>query len=421
MNKLRLIDWLQICYDEDGESLRLRKIKEKLFQEKYRKAILVVDRRQDVEALQSHLTGWLRAVDVKTYLIVTTASNYRKVPQLADVTLVCCWFNREIMQQILLSNISQEYVLFLYETEKVWENILFDHWKQNYHDDNNEILKIAFDNEIEPFEERVAESSPDAPDPTDPESGRIYRPFPDLEKTLIQMGEGVAGTDKAVTAFKILVPGGKQLYVGEGQNVLCVSTGGGGGYRTETKPGSEITEGDMIVLRESDRSDIRSIADDIVNNAGYRKVSEVWRKALRKYAATVTFDQLFAKFKQYGFKKGEQTLQNWVWNDDMIAPKKREDLELIYKVTRDEELLKNLDLCWHASRKLRDAHIRAGFFLSEMLEYDLLKALGNDVRLVGNAISEIEIEIIGRVKICPVVQVCGTLVIPRSETLRLFD
>jgi hypothetical protein len=100
-----------------------------------------------------------------------------------------------------------------------------------------------------------------------------------------------------------------------------------------------------------------------------RTKAEEWRAALRSIGPTPR--GVYEHLTNRGLRRDYQTVRNWLVDMDLIAPKRREDLELIAQVSGAVAMRSRLDTIAVAIDEVRSAHIRAGMALSELLLREL--------------------------------------------------
>lgn len=165
----------------------------------------------------------------------------------------------------------------------------------------------------------------------------------------------------------------------------------------DEKPGvkqktvSQLFPGEALLFqRGSDRDVIRSTADKILP-AGRRDTSALWRKTLLEFAEReqLSAEQLHARLRGGGCPLKLQTIKFWLENDDIIAPQEyKRDVEIIAKVTKDQDLEKQMDQVLAAISEVRSAHLRAAHLLAKKV---LAQAV-NILRAEGESTSMIEVE-----------------------------
>ncbi|MBP8745141.1 MAG: DrmE family protein [Syntrophorhabdus sp.] len=143
----------------------------------------------------------------------------------------------------------------------------------------------------------------------------------------------------------------------------------------------ELTTGDYVIFRESDRDIIREIADRGLEAKGLgslTRIAGLWRQALiRKYEEEgKDVDLIILLLAEEGCKRTRHTIESWLFDDDTIGPKYEADLEAIARTTRDATLAGNTDKVKEAIKTVRGAHLQAAAFLTKKLDTLLTKIIG---------------------------------------------
>ena len=137
-----------------------------------------------------------------------------------------------------------------------------------------------------------------------------------------------------------------------------------------------------------------------------------------------TIEDLYEKLKAAGCDKGLPTIKRWIEDEDVIAPRSKEDLRIIATVTENEVLMEMLDDVFEAAREVRNAHILAGRKLSEQLKLTLANELKKyediDPFNFWNPI-DMDIEGIGSVKILKIIDIGSEVEVESTDTNRLIE
>lgn len=189
----------------------------------------------------------------------------------------------------------------------------------------------------------------------------------------------------------------------------------------------ELHNGDFVVVRESGKDVVKDIADLLLKNSSIgnqRKLAKMWRDAIKKELMYNTEEELAQKISMAGCDKGIATIKNWIDDEDIIAPKAKEDLQYIANAIGNKELKEMLDDVYKAVNKVRGAHIKAGRILSQQLKLKLANALKKYGNIDSNNLwepIEIEVENIGIVKVLKVIDIGHAICIDASNTNRLIE
>lgn len=206
----------------------------------------------------------------------------------------------------------------------------------------------------------------------------------DLEERLGRIRKGPApggGYEETREARYLGFVGSGYAYLTPTHKVPDVSEIVDGGTSDKSvvfKTVDKLRVGDYVLFRErADRDIVRYVAELMTGRADYdrvRRQASVWKDALKNSGLTVM--QLCEALERIGGSKTLQTLRNWLNDDDMIGPGRREDLDLIYKVTNYAPLGKSLNKIWEAIVAIRGSHTGAGAKISQILATQLPQQFG---------------------------------------------
>ena len=195
----------------------------------------------------------------------------------------------------------------------------------------------------------------------------------------------------------------------------------------DSKLPGELSVGDFIVVREADKDIIRELADIALANSGKSKMRELaskWREALQIELLFSSVNVLYQKLKGAGCDKGFATVKRWIEDEDIIAPRSKEDLKIIADVTEYEVLIEKFDSVYEAAQEVRNAHLLAGRKLSEQLKL----TLANELKEYENIDPfnfwepiDIEVDGIGSVKVLKIIDIGTEVEVASSDTNRLIE
>lgn len=134
----------------------------------------------------------------------------------------------------------------------------------------------------------------------------------------------------------------------------------------------EMKAGDFVVFKDGGSKDvIHAIADLTMgeNASTLRQLAGMWRRAL--LACVFTPERLHAQVVRAGGTHNLVTIRNWLYDDYHIGPGKKEDLDLIARVTGSSELKESQGEIWNAIETIRSAHLSAGMRLKKVLLHKL--------------------------------------------------
>lgn len=189
----------------------------------------------------------------------------------------------------------------------------------------------------------------------------------------------------------------------------------------------QLKIGDFIVVRETARDLIREMADVILARSGKAELREMagkWKEALKIETLFNTPEEIYQHLQEVGCTKGYQAIRGWIFDDDVIAPQSKQDLEHIAAVTGSSVLKELLDQVYDAAQTVRSAHIQAGKLLSIYLKSRIVEALkeyGDIDPFNIWAPIEMQIEGIGTVRILKIIDIGTPVTVDIADTNRLID
>jgi len=134
----------------------------------------------------------------------------------------------------------------------------------------------------------------------------------------------------------------------------------------------EMKAGDFVVFKDGGSKDvIHAIADLMMGEKAstLRQLAGMWRRAL--LACIFTPERLHAQVVRAGGTHNLVTIRNWLYDDYHIGPGKKDDLDLIARVTGSSELKESQGEIWNAIESIRSAHLSAGMRLKKVLLHKL--------------------------------------------------
>jgi len=140
---------------------------------------------------------------------------------------------------------------------------------------------------------------------------------------------------------------------------------------------SELRPGDIILFRASGRGTvIEDIAKDELGAAEYirlREVANLWRVGLQRLGSTVA--DIHSRLEHAGTDRTAQAVRQWLQDDDLIGPGRREDLARICALLIPALPGARIDEIWEAIRTIRIAHQGAGRILTHTLRKDIEESI----------------------------------------------
>lgn len=200
-----------------------------------------------------------------------------------------------------------------------------------------------------------------------------------------------------------------------------------GARRIAIKTANELSVGDFIVIRETQRDLIREIADIILAASGKmqcRQKAFKWIEALRKEETFSDFDDIYERLKSVGCSKDRLTVRRWITDEDAIIPQDKSDLIAIAIAIEDSTLLEEVDEIYEAGRTVMSAHIKAGRVISEKLRRCIADKLHSQQRKDPYTIWDpitFNIDDVGKVNVLKIIDIIKEpVIIEIGNANRLF-
>ena len=185
--------------------------------------------------------------------------------------------------------------------------------------------------------------------------------------------------------------------------------------------------GDFIVVREVDRDLVKEMADIILERSGMsdkRSIAGKWREALEIETLFYSPEQIYERLQHVGCTRGFAAVRSWIYDEDMIAPQSKQDLESIAAITENGVLTEMLDQIFSAAQIVKTAHVQAGRTLSALLRNRVAEALKDygeiDPFNIWEPI-EMLVDGIGMVRILKIIDIGAPVVVDITDTNHLID
>ena len=234
--------------------------------------------------------------------------------------------------------------------------------------------------------------------------------------------------NETVEAIPVNYVGGYLAFYRTGHKIISASDIiENDGDKIETKYPSELHLGDFIVVREVDRDLVKEMADIILEQSGMadkRAIAGKWREALQIETLFNTPEQIYERLQSVGCTRGFQAVRSWIFDEDMIAPQSKQDLENIAAITGNDVLKEMLDQIYSAAQTVKTAHVQAGRNLSLLLRKRVVEALKDygdiDPFNIWEPI-EMMVDGIGTVRILKIIDIGAPVIVDITDTNRLID
>ena len=425
------IEVLKKVYSRGYVIKKEKMLQDLILEHRTERIILVIPERSPKQQIQNYWYSWCLRHRIKGHIIVLFPAEYYAWPtRETDITVICGWLKRAIMRKIIYGFNTSSYIVLLYDYENKWKNHDLIGWTKALDNSGNKrIIEKSFATDKIPvstirYDKEVPEQFPAD---TQDELGEIELILRENKYRQYTNGGTHAGNN-VVTAIPVNFVGGYLAFYRTGHKVVSATKIIlSDADKIENLVPAELKVGDFIVVRESDKDIVREIADIALENSGkghLRALASKWREALEIELLFCSVDEFCEKVKAAGCNKGVPTIKRWIEDEEVIAPRSREDLRILAEITENETLLELLDSIFEAAQEIRNAHVLAGRKLSEQLKLTLAKELKQfeDIDPFNFwELIEMEIDGIGNVKVLKIIDIGTEIQIDSTDTNRLLE
>ena len=321
-----------------------------------------------------------------------------------DQLIVCGWLGADRMRELFDSCIAPSITVLMYPFEREWLRSAVRRWRRNKRAEltsrqKAKILRTKPENlpeTREPEEERL----PIAVSRTDFDIAEFELRVRTYRRALYAKPSttGETTTEAHFVAFShdmfaCLRPHHKVPVVTD-----FIAGHADASAEVPSRDISQLKVGDYVIFREGSDSDLlRDLADQALARAGkgeHRETAGLWKKALRQFVFEHPegIEGALVELWDGGLKRTEVTIRGWLSDEHRIGPLNEQDIDIIARVSGNEELQTKLEYVRRAIKEVRGAHRQAARFLAQ-------KLIAQIPSLLQQGLDEshtIEIEDIGR-------------------------
>ncbi len=405
---------------------------DRLRKEKYKTVCIVVPERSDKTHVQEYWQMWCRRERLITQVYVLYPAEYYPVQSTQfSATIVVGWLKRAIMRKILYGFNTQTYTVLLYDYEKRWKNYDTTRWNSALDSSRNRqtVEKSFATDKIHVSTSRFTPAKPVTEEIPDTDE------FAEIELTLREnkyrkyvANGGQKAANETTEALPVNYVGGYLAFYRSGHKVISATNIiMNDADSIDSVLPDQLKMGDFVVVREAARDLIREMADVILarsGKSGVREMAGKWKEALEIETLFYTPEEIYKHLQKVGCTRGYQAIRGWIFDDDVIAPQSKQDLEYIAAATGSSVLKELLDQVYDAAQTVRSAHIQAGRVLSMYLRSRIVEALKEygdiDPFNIWEPI-EMQVEGIGTVRILKIIDIGTPVTVDIADTNRLID
>ena len=405
---------------------------DRLRKKKYKTICIVVPERSDKTNVKEYWQMWCRRERLVTQVYVLyPAEYYPTQPSQFSATIIVGWLKRAIMRKILYGFNTQTYTVLLYDYEKRWKNYDTTRWNSALDSSRNrQTIEKAFTTDrihvsssrftpMEPIQEEI---------PKTDEYAEIELTLRENKYRQYVANGGQKAANETTEAIPVNYVGGYLAFYRAGHKVISATNIiMNDSNKIDSALPDQLKMGDFVVVRETARDLIREMADVILTRSGksgLRETAGKWKEVLEIEKLFYTPEEIYQNLQEVGCTKGYQAIRGWLFDDDVIAPQSKQDLEHIAAATGSTVLKDLLDQVYDAAQTVRSAHIQAGRALSMQLRsriVEALKAYGDiDPFNIWEPI-EMQVDGIGTVRILKIIDIGTPVTVAIADTNRLID
>jgi len=379
----------------------------------------------DNEDKSTYISHWNNIIDnkAKKKVIIMYAQEYaNQINSIKADVIVCGWLGKNKMKNILFSNNESNINILLNTVELQWKKSHISEWNRIIMSDS----RREFDKHFTSVElETTIESSEKHEEITD-----------DIDEINIAIQKNryikyyvEDNTDNSIDAVPITFVSGYFSFYKKSSDIITVTeiiNNISDDSKTVIKPAVEVQIGDFVVIRETERSLIRELADEILNKEGkkeYREISGRWKNKLLEKCKYCSVVELHNKIKREGSTIGLQAFRSWINNDDFIAPQDKDNLLYIATALNDNYLINNIDKIYDVCKYVKASHVRAGNDISSRLKRGIADSISElpDIKRtdIWDPI-DMNLDELGKVKILKVTNIGDPITVDLIHTNRLL-
>ena len=432
-------DYKQIVHNLDrifasGYQLKQKALAERFKRNGYEYVCIIVPERSEKRHVQNYWQAWCKQNGLATTIQVMYPGEYYSQGNARfSVVVVVGWLKRAIMRKILYSFSTPDFIVLLYDYECRWKNYDLNKWHKELDSSSNKtIIKRSFSrDQMRIYTSRFV----DVPKPAQIETTTNDDELNDIERILrdnkyrqYMAKGGSKPADETAEAIPVNYAGGYMAFYRTGHKVVCATKIiTDDSNQIDTVLPKDLQVGDFVVVREADRDLIKEMADIILERRekhGLREMAEKWKEALKIELVFSSPEIIYQKLTDVGCNRSYPTVKGWLFDEDVIAPQQKQDLQHIAAITQNSVLSELLDQVYDAAQEVKAAHVQAGRLLSEQLRSKIVEALENygdiDPFNIWEPI-EMNVDGIGIVRILKIIDIGPTLIIDATDTNRLIE
>lgn len=417
-------------FSNSFENPKVSKIADIIASKKYSSVCIVIADKLDKMKCEKYWVNYVVRKHIPTIVKVLYPQEYANSDAIRyDATIVVGWLNNKNMRNVIYSYGTPNYIILTYSCEEKWQKAHTRAWTKTLSNSHNHrIVKNSFSKKekLGISEGRFIENGTTVYE-------EVFDELTDIENliqinTYRQYGVSSDTQNQIVDAYPVNFVGGYLAFYKTGHKVITVTDIIISGKENVVlkKPG-ELSIGDFVVVRESQRDIIKEIADKILGKSGLdeaRSIAIRWKEALSVETMFSTTEEIYNNLSTNGCKRGYQTVKNWIEDEEQFSLSSKDDLVCIARTLNDDILLESVDAVYEAGINVKRAHLKAGQHLSQKLRAqvaDKISEFGDiDAFNIWDPIV-LHLEDIGKVIILKIIDINQPIKIDTSNINRLLS
>ena len=417
-------------FSNSFENPKVSKIADIIASKKYSSVCIVIADKLDKKKCETYWVNYAVRKHIPTIAKVLYPQEYANSDAIRyDATIVVGWLNNKNMRNVIYCYGTSNYIILTYSCEKKWQKAHTRAWTKTLSNSHNHrIVKNSFSKKerLGISERRFIENETTVYE-------EVFDELTDIESliqinTYRQYGVSSDTQNQVVDAYPVNFVGGYLAFYKTGHKVITVTDIIICGKENVVlkKPG-ELSIGDFVVVRESQRDIIKEIADKILSKSGLdekRSIAIRWKEALSVETMFSTTEEIYNNLRANGCKRGYQTVKNWIENEEQFSLSSKDDLVCIARALNDDILLESVDEVYEAGINVKRAHLKAGQHLSQKLRAQVADKISEFGDIDAFNIWEpivLHLEDIGKVIILKIIDINQPIKIDTSNTNRLLS
>ena len=406
------------------------KITEIIESKKYSSICIVISDKLDKTKCEEYWNNYTVRKHIQTVIRVLYPQEYVNSDTVrGNATIIVGWLNSKNMRSVIYCYGTSDYVVLTYPCEDKWRKTNTRIWaKALSSSHNHRIVKNSLSKEVKTgiSEERFIGKSKDVCEDALDE-------LTDIENLIQankyrQYGVSSGYQNQVVDAYPINFVGGYLAFYRTGHKVITVTDIiTSGKENVIAKKPDELSIGDFVVVRESQRDIIKEIADKILETSGMSEVRNIalrWKETLSLETMFSTTEEIYHKLQIDGCKRGYQTVKNWIEDEEQFSLSSKDDLLCIAKSFNDDILAESIDAVFEAGINVKRAHLKAGQYLSQKLKTQIAENISKFGDIDAFNIWDpmvLDLEDIGKVIILKIIDINRPVKIDSGNTNRLLS